>query len=240
MRNRQIDRLDRKHLFPADMHTKTRAAHSRMMRSWKAPTLDANSPVVSPVDFGADPTGKTDSTTAFAAALAAVLSHNTSGHVMSDGIVDLGGVVLDLGGGDYLLSQPLAIPQYFGNMRIIDGTLRASASFPADRYVVEVGYGTKACNPPSGQGSCNENVGMSGLTIDGSHVASGCIKITATMGATIDSSSAIFGFNDVGIALDGGHEVGSPCADGGTLIRPSIVARGRPACCLPSALSMIF
>ena len=124
----------------------------------------------------------------------AVLAHNTSGHVMSDGIVDLGGVVLDLGGGEYLLSSPLVVPQYVGNMRIVDGTLRASSAFPAARYVIEVGTSTPRCNPPSGQGSCNENIGMSGLTLDGAHVAAGCLQITATMGATLDASSAIFGF----------------------------------------------
>lgn len=47
---------------------------------------------------------------------------------------------------------------------------------------------------------------MSGLTLDGSHVAAGCLSVTATMGATLDSSSAIFGFNVTGVALEGGHE----------------------------------
>ena len=47
---------------------------------------------------------------------------------------------------------------------------------------------------------------MSGLTVDASHVAAGCVKISSTMGATLDSSSAIFGFTDNGVLLDGGHE----------------------------------
>lgn len=112
----------------------------------------------------------------------AVLAHNSSGHSMSDGIADLGGVVLDLQGGDYLLSAPLVVPQYVGNMHIVDGTLRAAAAaFPAARYVIEIGAASPRCNPPSGQGSCNENVGMHGLTLDGSHVAAGCLQITAAM-----------------------------------------------------------
>ena len=176
-RGRRIDELPYHHLFPRDAHPQTKAVHRRMMAGWRAPSVGANSPIVSPVDFGADPTGRTDSTAAFAAALKAVLSHNTSGHVMSDGIVDLGGVVLDLGGGDYLLSAPLSIPPYYGNLRIVDGTLRASPTFPSNRFVIEVG--TNNCHPPSGQGSCNENVGMSGLTVDGSHVAAGaCVAWT--------------------------------------------------------------
>jgi hypothetical protein len=177
-----------------------------MIASWRAPApaAAAGSPVVFPTAYGADPTGVADSTAAFAAAVAAVVAHNATGHKMSDGIADLGGVVLDLQGGAYLLSAPLAIPQFVGNLRIIDGTLRASPSFPADRFVIEIG--ATPCNTPSGQGSCNENVGMSGLTVDGSLVAAGCISIAATMGATLDASSAIFGFAQTGILLAGGHE----------------------------------
>ncbi len=37
-------------------------------------------------------------------------------------------------------------------------------------------------------------------------MAAGCLRITATMGATLDASSAIFGFNQTGILLQGGHE----------------------------------
>jgi hypothetical protein len=172
-----------------------------MMSTWRAPVRDA-SPVVFPTSFGADPTGKTDSTAAFTAAMNAVVSRSNGN--MSDGISDLGGVVLDLQGGDYLISSPLVVPQFVGNLRIIDGTLRATPSFPADRYVVEIG--SRPCNTKSGQGSCNENIGMSGLTLDGSHVAEGCLRISATMGATLDASSAVFGFVVNGILLDGGHE----------------------------------
>jgi hypothetical protein len=204
VRARRVDELPHEALYPRDAHARTRAAHRRIMSAWRAPALSAGSPVISPVTYGADPTGRTDSTAAFQAAMAAVLASNTSGHHMSDGIVDLGGVVLDLGGGDYLLSAPLVVPPFYGNLRVIDGTLRASASFDPARYVIEIG--TAKCNTPSGQGSCNENVGMSGLTVDGSHVAAGCVLIQSTMGATLDASSAIFGFNVAGITMAGGHE----------------------------------
>ena len=208
LRSRPVDRLPRDVLFPSDMSPATRMRHRAVMASWKAPTEPAASAsgVVSPIDFGADPTGVKDSTAAFTAAMAAVMAHNTSGHSLSDGIVDLGGVVLDLQGGDYLLSAPLVVPQYAGNMRIIDGTLRASKTFPPSSYVVEVCFPTVKCSPPSGQGSCCENVGMSGLTIDASHIATGSLRISNTMGATLDASSAIFGFTTNGIAIAGGHE----------------------------------
>ena len=206
-RGRPIDRIAATDRLPSGMHASTRTAHRREMATWSGPSLSAGAPTVNPVDFGADPTGKADSTAAFTAAMAAVLAHNTSGHRMSDGIYDLGGVVLDLQGGDYLISAPLVVPQYAGNMHIIDGTLRASPTFPAGDYVLDVCVsGAAKCSPPSGQGSCCENVGMSGLTLDGSHVALGCLRISNTMGATLDGSSAIFGFTGTGIDIAGGHE----------------------------------
>ena len=206
-RVRQVDRLSDAQRFPRDMHPRTRARHARVMSAWRAPSVAAGSPLITPVDYGADPTGVADSTAAFAAAVAAMVARNTSGHHMADcgprgSIADLGGVVLDLQGGDYLLSAPLAIPQCVGNLRIVDGSLRASPTFPRDRFVVEVGGPT--CKTP--QGSCNQNVGMSGLTVDGSHVAAGCVNVMTTMGATLDSSSAMFGFNQTGVLVSGGHE----------------------------------
>ena len=44
--------------------------------------------------FGADPSGKKDSTAAFAAAVADALAHG-SGEKMGDNVTDLGGVVVD-------------------------------------------------------------------------------------------------------------------------------------------------
>ncbi len=47
---------------------------------------------------------------------------------------------------------------------------------------------------------------MRAVTIDASHIASACLTISSTMGSVLDGSSAIFGFNVVGIELAGGHE----------------------------------
>jgi len=197
-------RVPPEHFFPSAQHARTRAAHRAEVARWRAPArAAAGSPVVFPTAFGADPTGRADSAAAFAQAMAAVLARAT-GRNMSDGIADLGGVVLDLQGGDYLLSAPLVVPQFVGNLRVIDGTLRAAPAFPPARFLVEVG--ASPCKTPSGQGSCNENVGMSGLTLDGAHVAAGCLKIASTMGATLDASSAVFGFREIGVLLAGGHE----------------------------------
>ena len=122
---------------------------------------------------------------------------------MSSGISNLGGATLDLAGGTYSLSAPLLIPQMYGNLRIIDGTLRAHPTFPPGGTVLQVG--ASPCTV-DGQKSCNENVALSGLVVDGGHIAAGCIAINSTMGATLDSSSAVFGFSGCGIAINGGHE----------------------------------
>ncbi len=42
-------------------------------------------------------------------------------------------------GGDYLLSAPVVVPAYVGNLQIRDGTLRASASFPPNLHLIMIG-----------------------------------------------------------------------------------------------------
>ena len=42
-------------------------------------------------------------------------------------------------GGTYLISAPLVIPAMYGNAQIVRGTLRASTTFPPDRWLVEIG-----------------------------------------------------------------------------------------------------
>lgn len=51
----------------------------------------------------------------------AVLLTLGSNHTLSNGIVDLGGAVLDLGGGDYLVSDSIYIPNYYGNVQVTGG-----------------------------------------------------------------------------------------------------------------------
>jgi hypothetical protein len=126
-----------------------RARHAALMRSWATPAHLSAPPdaawVISPITYGADPTGRTDSTAAFAAAIAALLARNTSGHADESGTVDLGGATLDLGGGDYLISAPVAVPSNYSNYAIAHGTLRASPSFPPASYLVEVGSQGAPC-----------------------------------------------------------------------------------------------
>ena len=70
---------------------------------------------------------------------------------------------MNLQGGAYLLSAPLVIPTFVGNLHFKDGTLRASASFPKDQHLVHVGNIT--CSPDS-QKSCNEFVSFTDMMFD--------------------------------------------------------------------------
>ena len=196
--------LTRDELHPSAQHPRTRAVHARAMAGWRRtpPAGVAGRAALKPADFGADPTCKTDSAAAFAA-ITAALPGLAVGN-MSDGIADLGGAVVDLDGGCYLLSAPFFIPQFIGNLHVQSGELRATAAFAGGAALVQVG--AASCTTKSGQGSCNENVGFHAVTLDGSHVAETCLLIAATMGATLDSSSAVFGFQSSGVLLQGGHE----------------------------------
>ena len=189
-------------LFPSAMHPRTRAAHKRIMAGWTVKLATGARAALKPADFGADPTCTKDSAPAFASLTQALLANYVVGN-MSEQIKDLGGAVVDLDGGCYLTSQPLAIPYNYGNVHIQNGELRATADFPPTGSVVTVG--STACS--NGQGSCNENVGLHSVTIDGSHVAQACLTVTATMGSVLDGSSAIFGFTTAGVMIAGGHEM---------------------------------
>jgi len=164
----------------------------------------SENPEVHPVDYGADPTGLTDSTEAFIACLKDILARNVSGGLLAPGygVVNLGGATLQLGGGEYLVSSPLVIPPGYGNLRITEGTLRASPSFPNDRSLIEIG-GT-ACR--GGIDACNVFVTLSSLLLDGSLRARGCV-LTAGLFQGILSQLYAVNFTTYGIAIHSGHEV---------------------------------
>ena len=161
-----------------------------------AKTLD---PDIRPFDFGADPTGLRDSTAAFSAALAALLSRNASSLMLAPGIADLGGATLDLGGGVYLVSSPLIIPQGFGNLRIVGGTLRAGPAFPLGRALVELG--AAACAD-----TCNVNVALLDLLLDGGLRARGGVWARGTFGARM-VGLYVLNFTAAGVHIESGHEV---------------------------------
>ncbi|PON88516.1 Pectate lyase superfamily protein [Trema orientale] len=75
-----------------------------------SPSQGPSSPRVYHVtSYGADPTGKADSTDAILEAMSAAFEGSSEGFLM-EGIANLGGARLDLQGGHYLISRPLRFP----------------------------------------------------------------------------------------------------------------------------------
>jgi len=101
-------------------------------------TVQSKGRVLYVTNYGADPTGGTDSTQAILAAINETFNVATSKQTMP-GVRDLGGVEIHLEGGNYLISGPLRLPRSGGgNVLIHGGTLRASEDFPMDRYLIEL------------------------------------------------------------------------------------------------------
>lgn len=195
---------------PGDVAAARASARVRAkMARWSPPPPSSLSsdPALRPVDFGADPTGVADSTPAFAALTAALLARASNVTVLDNGIADLGGATVDLGGGAYSLSAPLVIPPFYGNCRVINGALRAGPGFPPGRYLIEVGA-EGACGPhANAQASCNVDVGLAGLALDGGLVAAGGARLLYTMGAVFGPQNYVVNFTAAGLNVTGGHEV---------------------------------
>ena len=98
--------------------------------SYATATAHGLSTTVRPIDYGADPTGKLDSTRGFERAMTALLKLSQTHSTMAAGIADLGGATLDLTGGKFLISRPLHIPPMFGNLHVRDGSLACLRGIP--------------------------------------------------------------------------------------------------------------
>lgn len=169
---------------------------------------EGGSPSVNVFDFGADPTCGEDSSEAFDAAVQAALAHDNGRGMGAGGkIRDLGGVTINLQGGDYLISRPISIPEFFGNFRIVGGTLRAGPTFPVDRYLIEIGGDPAACKQDNRQHSCNERIGIEDLFFDGDLRAKGGVQINSTMGGNLGPDLFFIHFDQAGLTVNGGHEV---------------------------------
>ena len=166
-----------------------------------------------PGDFGGDPTGKVDSSDAFDAAIKALLARNSSGRHMAGRLTDLGGAHIDLRGGDFQISRPIVFPHGYGNFGIRGGTIRAGPLFPsassgAKRFLIEVSdLNINECKMiDKKQKSCNENVDIVDLLIDGSRIAYGGIQINSTMGANVGPDIYLINWIGAGFTVNGGHE----------------------------------
>eukprot|EP01084_Bolivina_argentea_P091131 164081_1 len=165
-------------------------------------------PIIYVTDYGADPTGSTDSFHAFSKAISVALSYGYGGN-LSYGISDCGGATISLGGGDYLLSSPLIIPQYYANIIITDGTIRASKSFQSNTnspsYLLTIGDDNNGKNKCSNV--CNQNIAIENMMFDCQYNINcfGGINIKSTEGAIIGPEIIIIRFTGAGITIDSGH-----------------------------------
>ncbi|KAG2291451.1 hypothetical protein Bca52824_038120 [Brassica carinata] len=94
--------------------------------------------VIYPIGYGADPTGRQDSSDAILEALTDAFKLQTGLHMMPH-VADLGGVVVDLQGGHYKIGKPIRFPSSGGgNLVVKGGTFRASNVFPGNRHLIEL------------------------------------------------------------------------------------------------------
>lgn len=74
-----------------------------------------NGRVFYPIGYGADPTGAKESSDAILQALNDAFKVQ-SGLELLAGVKDLGGVIIDLQGGNYKISKPIRFPPGVGNL----------------------------------------------------------------------------------------------------------------------------
>ncbi|KAH7546061.1 polygalacturonase QRT3 [Ziziphus jujuba] len=167
--------------------------------------------------YGGDPTGKTDSTVELLRALSAALQGPSEGSLM-EGITNLGGVQVDLDGGNYLISQPLHLPAAgVGNLLIHGGTLRASDDFPMDGYMIDLSGSSLANKDQENNGTSMEGAQLSSsssynyeyitlknLLLD-SNYRGGGILVVNSLRTSIDNCY-IAHFTTTGIEVRSGHE----------------------------------
>lgn len=74
--------------------------------------------VIYPIGYGADPTGRLDSSDAILEALTDAFKLQTGLHMMPH-VADLGGMVIDLQGGHYKIGKPLRFPSSGGGNLVV-------------------------------------------------------------------------------------------------------------------------
>ncbi|XP_030479740.1 polygalacturonase QRT3 [Cannabis sativa] len=112
--------------------------HRNLLSIGAASNITRIGRVFYPIGYGADPTGVEDSTEAIMKAVEDAFHVHNNGLELLPGINDLGGVVIDFQGGNYKISQPIRLPSGGGNVVVKGGTLRASHTFPGNRYLIEL------------------------------------------------------------------------------------------------------
>ncbi|KOM25494.1 hypothetical protein LR48_Vigan107s001300 [Vigna angularis] len=152
-------------------------------------------------EYGADPSGNEESGDAILKAVEDASSLQ-KGYEMVAGVNDLGGVVIDLEGGNYKISKPITFPSGVGNIVVREGTLRASDKFPGDRHLVEL-WSSKTGKEGNG-GIYYEDITFRDILFDSSYRGGGILIIDS---ARIRINNCFFlHFTTEGILVHQGHE----------------------------------
>ncbi|OVA03210.1 Parallel beta-helix repeat [Macleaya cordata] len=172
--------------------------------------------------YGADPTGKTDSTKALQQAISDAFDRarsNNNGEFLMPGITDLGGAQIHLEGGSYLISSPLQLPSSGGgNLMIHGGSIRASDKFPTNRYLIELSASSSFTEKIKRTSTTKEelevelaslsytyeDITLKDLMLDSNYTGGG-IAVINSLRTTIDNCY-ISHFSSNGILVQGGHE----------------------------------
>ncbi|GER33156.1 pectin lyase-like superfamily protein [Striga asiatica] len=121
--------------FQRKLRQKTAAFSSSAAANSSPPKSSGR--VYYPTGYGADPTGVKDSSSAILAAINEAAG-TAAEHGLMPGIRDLGGAIIDLQGGNYLISKPITFPSGIGNIVMQGGSLRASNTFPGDKHLIQL------------------------------------------------------------------------------------------------------
>ncbi|KAM6589890.1 hypothetical protein CsatA_012495 [Cannabis sativa] len=150
------------------------------------------------VDYGADPTGTSDSTEALERAIHDAFESplDDNEHLMK-GVGDLGGSQVHLDGGTYKITRPLLLPTSGGgNLMIHGGSICASNDFPTDRHLIELW--------PTSTSSPFEDVTIKDMMLN-ANFRGGGISLVNSIRITIENCY-ISHFTTNGILIQGGHE----------------------------------
>uniref|UniRef100_A0A2N9HDF8 Rhamnogalacturonase A/B/Epimerase-like pectate lyase domain-containing protein n=1 Tax=Fagus sylvatica TaxID=28930 RepID=A0A2N9HDF8_FAGSY len=151
--------------------------------------------------YGADPTGRMDSTDAILRAISEAVVQCPNEGSLIEGIKNLGGAQVNLEGGNYLISRPLRLPATgLGNLMIHGGTLRASDNFATDGYLIDL----SASSTSSSSLYNYEYITLKDLMLDSSYRGGG-IAVINSLRTSIDNCY-IARFTSNGILVQGGHE----------------------------------